>query len=103
MRNRDLASDYVGRAAIRLEALDVLFNHKGWADVVREAQEVVELASRASCARTAWSRRGSTTFPKFCWQSGRGCGGLAARARALGAVSRDLRRDRELAFYGARI
>ena len=44
MRNRDLAADHVRRAIARLRTLDVLFDAESWADVVREAQEVVELA-----------------------------------------------------------
>ena len=44
MQNRDLAADYVRRASSRLRALDVLFEDESWADVVREAQEIVELA-----------------------------------------------------------
>ena len=39
-----LAADHVRRARIRLRALDVLFEGESWADVVRESQEVVELA-----------------------------------------------------------
>lgn len=44
MHNPDLAQDYARRAEIRLGALDVLFDAESWADVVRESQEVVELA-----------------------------------------------------------
>ena len=44
MRNRELAHDYIRRASARLKALDVLFDAESWADVVRESQEVVELA-----------------------------------------------------------
>ena len=44
MRNRDLAGDHVRRADARLRAIEVLFAAKSWADVVRESQEVVELA-----------------------------------------------------------
>ena len=47
MRNQDLAKDYIRRAAGRLRALDVLYEDGHWADVVREAQEVVELALKA--------------------------------------------------------
>ena len=46
MRNPDLAADYVRRAGVRVQALDVLFDGESWADVVRESQEVVELALR---------------------------------------------------------
>ena len=43
MRSPRLAYDYVHRAAIRLQAVDVLFAADSWADVVRESQEIVEL------------------------------------------------------------
>ncbi len=44
MRNRTLAADYVRRATARLGAVDVLYEAGSWADVVRESQEIVELA-----------------------------------------------------------
>ena len=44
MRNRTLAADHVRRADARLKALDALYEAESWADVVRESQEVVELA-----------------------------------------------------------
>ena len=47
MKNQALAADYIRRATIRLRAIDVLFEGESWADVVRESQEVVELALKA--------------------------------------------------------
>ena len=44
MHNRGLATDYVHRATVRLDAIDVLYRAESWADVVRESQEAVELA-----------------------------------------------------------
>ncbi|MCW5890171.1 MAG: HEPN domain-containing protein [bacterium] len=44
MTNPDLGRDYVQRARKRLRALDVLLGEEAFADVVRESQEVVELA-----------------------------------------------------------
>jgi HEPN domain-containing protein len=44
MRSPELAADYVRRAKARLATLDALFAAHSWADVVRESQEVVELA-----------------------------------------------------------
>jgi hypothetical protein len=38
-----LALDYLRRARLRREALDLLFRREGYADVVRGSQEVVEL------------------------------------------------------------
>lgn len=43
MTSDRLARDYLRRARLRREALDLLFRREGFADVVREAQEVVEL------------------------------------------------------------
>ena len=41
MFNDALASDYLKRAGHRLKALEVLMQEESWADVVREAQELV--------------------------------------------------------------
>lgn len=102
MRNRELAFDYVHRAEVRLRAIDVLFEAQSWADVVRESQEAVELALKGllrSCGVEA--PRIHDVSEVLLAERDR----LPARVRAeverLGAVSRDLRRDRELAFYGA--
>jgi HEPN domain-containing protein len=47
MRSLDLVHDYISRAAIRLKAIETLYSGKGYADVVRESQEVVELTLQA--------------------------------------------------------
>ena len=47
MRNLDLAHDYAKRARVRLGALVVRYDGESWPDVVRESQEVVELALKA--------------------------------------------------------
>jgi hypothetical protein len=102
MRNRELAADYVNRALARLRALDVLFEAGSWADVVRESQELVELALkgllRASgidpprihdVADVLLAER--ELLPRA----------LHGEIERLAGISRELRRDRELAFYGA--
>jgi len=102
MRNIDLATDYVGRAEIRLKALDVLFDHSSWADVVRESQEIVELALKGLL-------RGHGIEPPrihdvsevLLAERRRLPEGLQGELDDLASISRDLRRDRELAFYGA--
>jgi len=103
MRNRDLASDYVARAAIRLEALDVLFDHGGWADVVREAQEAVELALKGLLREhgVAAAREIHDVSEVLLAERARLPAAVQSELEALAAISRDLRRDRELAFYGA--
>jgi HEPN domain-containing protein len=102
MRNLDLANDYVRRAAIRLRAIDVLFEAESFADVVRESQEVVELALKGLL-------RASGVEPPRIHDVSDIL--LAERARLpplpdgaveeLARISKELRRDRELAFYGA--
>ena len=102
MRNTDLAKDYIRRAGVRLQALDVLFDAGSWADVVREAQEIVELTLKAllrgygidpprihDVSEVLLSERGR--FPEA----------VEKRLETLTEISRTLRRDRELAFYGA--
>jgi len=102
MRNRDLASDYVERSAIRLKALDVLYKHGGWADVVREAQEAVELALKGLLrAHGIEPPRIHDVSEVMLAERARLPEALQSEVEALAAVSRDLRRDRELAFYGA--
>ncbi len=47
MTNKALAVDYIKRAKIRLNILKEYFNLEDFADVVREAQEIVELVQKA--------------------------------------------------------
>ncbi len=47
MFNDGLAYDYLKRAGSRLRALEVLIAERSWADVVREAQEIVEITLKA--------------------------------------------------------
>jgi hypothetical protein len=102
MRNIDLAADYVGRAKIRLKALDVLFDHSSWADVVRESQEVVELALKGLLrAHGIEPPRIHDVSEVLLAERGRLPEVLQDELDDLASISRDLRRDRELAFYGA--
>ncbi len=102
MRSRELSADYVRRAKARLAAVDALFDEQSWADVVRESQEVVELALKGllravgiepprihDVSDVLMAER--PRFPAMIQQD----------LDTLAAGSRTLRRDRELAFYGA--
>jgi HEPN domain-containing protein len=102
MRNQDLAKDYIRRAAGRLRALDVLYEDGHWADVVREAQEVVELALKAALrAHGVEPPRLHDVSDVLLAERARLPAALVAEMDALVRISRELRRDRELAFYGA--
>ena len=102
MRSLKLSADYVRRAKARLAAVDALFAEQSWADVVRESQEVVELALKGllravgiepprihDVSDVLMAER--PRFPMMIQQD----------LDMLAAGSRTLRRDRELAFYGA--
>lgn len=102
MRNIELARDYVRRAAIRLQAVEVLFRAESWADVVRESQEIVELALKGLL-------RSSGVEPPRVHDLGELLDAerewlpkaVRASSERLAAISKDLRRDLELAFHGA--
>ncbi|NIP58667.1 MAG: HEPN domain-containing protein [Gemmatimonadetes bacterium] len=102
MHNPDLARDYILRAGIRLRALDVFFDAESWADVVRESQEIVELSLKAllrSCGIDP--PRVHDVSDILLDQRARLPQALEEDLDALVEASRSLRRDRELAFYGA--
>ncbi len=102
MRNLDLALDYLKRASVRLRALDVLYRGESWADVVRESQEVVELALKALLRASGIEvPRIHDVAPVLHAERHRLPESLAPHVDDLAEASRQLRRDRELAFYGA--
>ncbi|HQG13856.1 MAG: HEPN domain protein [bacterium ADurb.Bin270] len=102
MRNKSLAADYISRAGHRLAALEVLMQRQSYADVVREAQEIVELCMKGLL------RVANVEVPRLHDVSDILANAAAAlpasvkpHVAQLGRVSRNLRRDRELAFYGS--
>lgn len=101
MRNRDLARDYVRRAQARLKAVDTLFGESSWADVVRESQEIVELALKA-LLRTSGidTPRIHDVSDILLAEKDRLPDSVRGDLDRLARVSKTLRRDRELAFYG---
>lgn len=102
MRNRGLAADYVRRAGARLAALDVLYDARSWPDVVPESQEIVELALKGLLRACGIDPpRIHDVSEALRAERDRLPAGAAAELERLTAISRDLRRDRELAFYGA--
>ena len=102
MTNPNLARDYLARAQKRLKAVAVLLDEEAFADVVRESQEVVELALKA------FLRSFGIAVP-FSHDLSETLGTNASRlppearrhVQRWCDVSRELRKDRELAFYGS--
>ena len=101
MNMKTLAESYLEKATKRLRVLDVLLQEEAFSDVVREAQELVELAMKGML------RYVGVDPPK--WHD---VGPILAEHRDLlpetikGAltrlqeISKRLRREREFAFYG---
>ncbi|OLE82871.1 MAG: DNA-binding protein [Acidobacteria bacterium 13_1_20CM_2_65_9] len=101
MTNTSLAASYIVKARKRLKALEVLFAEEAYSDVVREAQEIVELALKAALrvvgvdppkihdvGRMIDEHR--DRFPEA----------VAAATPRLVEISAWLRKEREFAFYG---
>lgn len=102
MHNPDLVKDYITRAGHRLKALQVLFDCESYADVVREAQEAIELCLKALL------RHHNVEAPRIHDVSQALLENEASFAEAviphikkLAKISKSLRRDRELAYYGS--
>ena len=84
-----------------MRAIEVLLAEESWADVVRESQEVVEIALKALLrfARVDVPRIHDVS-PVLDANRER-LPSVAAELDRLIGISRRLRRDRELAFYGS--
>ncbi len=101
IENPPLAKAYLAKAEKRMLAIDVLHEEEAYSDVVREAQEVVELATKGMLylvgihpprlhdeSRLLLEHR--DRFPRD----------VASRMNDIADISRRLRKDREKAFYG---
>lgn len=101
MTNGNLARSYLEKARLRLEVLALLMERKGYSDVVREAQELVELALKGML------REVGIEPPKYHDVGGfllehatRFAPEVREHLPALAELSTRLRKDRELSFYG---
>ena len=102
MHSPELGADYVRRAKARLAAVDALFTARSWADVVRESQEVVELALKG-LLRVAGIEppRIHDVSEVLTAERSRLPPAIQQQVEVLAAGSRTLRPDRELAIFGA--
>lgn len=102
MKNISLAKDYIIRAKKRLKAVDVLLKEESWSDVVRESQEVVELALKSLLrACSIEVPRIHDVSPVLEENKARLPKKIQDSLTKIVDISRQLRRDRELAFYGS--
>jgi HEPN domain-containing protein len=102
VRNPDLARDFVRRSGVRLRALEVFVEAESWADVVRESQEIVELTLKGLLRFCGVDPpRIHDVSEVLLAEQTRLPEALLPVIDTLVGASRELRRDRELAFYGA--
>ncbi len=101
MTNGSLAEAYLQKATARIDVLELLSAKQAWSDVVREAQEIVELALKGMLRYVGveppkWHDVGGTVreyrdrFPAL----------LPEELDRLVAVSSWLRKERESSLYG---
>ena len=102
MRNLALVKDHYIRATHRLEAVKLLFSRGAYADTVREAQEVVELLLKALLRYSNIEvPRIHDVSPILLENQEQFPESVQKDIDEFGEISRHLRRDRELAFYGS--
>ena len=102
MQNKSLIHDYLLRSQNRLAALETLYERKSWADVVRESQEVVELALKALLKNfNIEVRRIQDVSQILKDNEARLSSNIKKHVEKLAEISREMRRDRELSFYGS--
>lgn len=102
MKNPTLAHDYIVRAGHRLAAVKTLMERGSFADVVRESQELIELCLKGLL------RHAQVEVPRLHDVSeilkqvkDRLPWTIQSHVDQLAKISHQLRRDRELAFYGS--
>ncbi len=101
MTTLSLAEAYLRKARVRLEVLDLLIERGAYSDVVREAQEVVELALKGllrycGIEPPKWHDVGGFLLEHVARLPLH----VRADAERLASISRWLRKERELSFYG---
>lgn len=101
MTSVNLAQSYIKKATDRLDVLDLLLKKGAYSDVVREAQEIVELCLKGMLRFAGIEPpkihdvgslliEHSDLFKLFSKEE----------IAKLAAISKKLRKERELAFYG---
>lgn len=101
MTNLTLAQSYLKKAQMRLKILDVLLAEEAYSDVVREAQELVELALKGLLRQIGVEPPKQHDVGSLVVEfKDRLPAEVAAEAERLASISKWLRKERELSFYG---
>ena len=101
MTNVSLAQSYLLKARSRLKILQVLLDEDAYSDVVREAQEIVELALKGMLRQVGIEPPKWHDVGGFLLQFGDRFPALEPhRLERLAEISARLRKEREFSFYG---
>ena len=101
MTNITLAQSYLVKAKKRLPILDVLIDQQAYSDVVREAQEIVELALKGMLRHVGIEPpKQHDVGPLLLHFAERFEPGVRGVFPELARISKWLRKEREFAFYG---
>ncbi|MFZ5898424.1 MAG: HEPN domain-containing protein [Bacillota bacterium] len=101
MTNRTLAQSYLIKAIKRLKILSVLLQEEAYSDVIREAQEIVELALKGMLRQVGVEPPKQHDVGGLVVEfEGRFPPEVAANAAHLARISKWLRKEREFSFYG---
>ena len=96
-----MAVSYLKKATTRLKVLAFLLEEDSYSDVVRKAQELVELALKGMLRSVGIEPPKIHDVGKFLLEhQSRFPGDIRERLPHLAGISKSLRKDRELAFYG---
>ena len=101
MTKSELARAYLEKASKRQRVLQVLVEEAAWSDVVREAQELVELALKGMLREVGidppkWHDVG----PILLQQARLFPNEIQSHLHELARISKWLRKEREFSFYG---
>ncbi len=101
MTNTTLAESYLSKARVRLKILDVLLENEAYSDVVREAQEVVELALKGMLRQVGIEPpKYHDVGPFLLDNKERFSERVVGSLQRLAEISGWLRKEREFSFYG---
>jgi HEPN domain-containing protein len=101
MTSVSLARAYFEKARKRLRALITLFEDEAYSDVMRKAQELVELALKGMLRFVGVEPPKQQDVGRLLLQHReRLPHAVATKVDRLAAISRRLRKEREFAFYG---
>lgn len=102
MTNRTLAQSYLLKARKRLKVLEVLLKEEAYSDVIREAQELVELALKGILRQVGVEppKQHDVGYLVIEFKE-RLPREVAEEVKKIAAISKWLRKEREFSFYSA--